>query len=160
MQAEAFRMGMWRHILSIKAHMDKVFGRIVMQESLTVAQAMALLWIHRGSVKNVGSLGRLMQMGQANASTLCKKLEKDGLLRRIRDEKDERVVRLTLTENGERVVTHILACLEGLDRFIAAYPPEKLQCILTGFEETEIFLQTLQAMNETCHQGKEQGTHA
>ena len=66
----------------------------------------------------------------------------------------------TLTENGERVVTHILACLEGLDRFIAAYPPEKLQCILTGFEETEIFLQTLQAMNETCHQGKEQGTHA
>ena len=63
-----------------------------------------LLELHRCGSHTVGSLSRSIGVAGANASSACKRLERQGLLMRGRDPRDERVVRLALTPEGLRTV--------------------------------------------------------
>lgn len=50
---------------------------------------------------SIGSLGKTIGVTGGNISNICKKLEKQGFVNRIRSEEDERVVNVELTEQGE-----------------------------------------------------------
>ena len=49
---------------------------------------------------SIGNLGKTIGVTGGNISNICKKLEKKGLVDRIRSEEDERVVNVRLTETG------------------------------------------------------------
>jgi DNA-binding MarR family transcriptional regulator len=51
----------------------------------------------------VAAIGRELQLEPATLSPLLKRLEASGLVRRERDPKDERMLRVTLTDKGRRL---------------------------------------------------------
>lgn len=49
---------------------------------------------------SIGNLGRAIGVTGGNISNICKKLEKQGFVNRVRSEEDERVVNVELTDKG------------------------------------------------------------
>ena len=76
---------------------------------------------------SIGELATRTGVGQSSITTACQRLEKAGLVSRVRDDQDERVVRVSLTHEGvaqlERwrrekraVLTELLAPLHADER--------------------------------------------
>ncbi len=60
---------------------------------------MVVLWQQDG--QTVGQIGERLALGTSTLTPLLKRLEAAGYVRRVRDGRDERVVRVTLTEAGQ-----------------------------------------------------------
>ena len=73
-------------------------------------------------------------MGQANASSLCKKLEQGGYLTRSRDRADGRVVTLSLTPEGRAAAGRIQAKLNQFLELINALPAELRGDLMRGLQ--------------------------
>ena len=54
-----------------------------------------------GKEVSIGNLGKAIGVTGGNISNICKKLEKQGFVERIRSVDDERVVNVILTDNGK-----------------------------------------------------------
>lgn len=130
-----FRMEVCKRMRQIKLEMDKFMEPLLAIEGLTTLQMLVLSEIYMGNAESVGSLVRQMNIGQANASTLCKKMEQDGFIRRVRASEDERIVRLALTDKGKGAIENLEKAFSTLDPFLAAYPPQKLKHILEGMQD-------------------------
>jgi MarR family transcriptional regulator, organic hydroperoxide resistance regulator len=79
---------------------------------------MLVLWEHDGIA--IGELGQRLYLDTGTLSPLLKKLARDGLVTRVRDERDERVVRIGLTARGRELrnaaaqMRNRLSCRLGL----------------------------------------------
>ena len=60
---------------------------------------MMALWEHGGMTE--GELGRILRLESGTLAPLLKRLEKAGLINRVRPETNERKLYLSLTEDGE-----------------------------------------------------------
>ncbi|MDO4732443.1 MAG: winged helix DNA-binding protein [Bacillota bacterium] len=97
------------HILrSIRVNFQRRMEPILREADLSLIQILLLLGISSGDIENVNGVCRVLELGQGNASTLCKKMEQSGLLLRERSRQDERVVQLSLTQAGEEKVQTLL----------------------------------------------------
>ena len=67
---------------------------------LTYPQYLALVALWGEDGQTVGQLGQALQLESNTLTPLLKRLEAQGLLTRARDSKDERQVRVSLTEAG------------------------------------------------------------
>ncbi|MDZ4310914.1 MAG: MarR family transcriptional regulator [Cypionkella sp.] len=67
---------------------------------LTYPQYLALVALWDEDGQTVGQLGQALQLESNTLTPLLKRLEAQGLVARARDAKDERQVRVTLTEAG------------------------------------------------------------
>lgn len=75
---------------------------------------MMVLWEHGGMTE--GELGRLVHLDSGTLAPLLKRLEKQGLLRRIRPDSNERKLFLSLTDEGESLkdkAVHIPPAMQG-----------------------------------------------
>jgi DNA-binding MarR family transcriptional regulator len=97
----------------ITTGMDEVFRPIVESYGLTMLQTRLLFEIAQSELATVGSLGNVVGLSSGNASTMCKKLEKAGFITRVRNTKDERFVKLVLTELGSETIQKIDAALQA-----------------------------------------------
>ncbi|MCQ2145240.1 MAG: MarR family transcriptional regulator [Bacteroidales bacterium] len=61
--------------------------------------AMMVFWEHKSVT--VGKLGEILRLDSGTLTPMLKKMETAGLVRRSRGSKDERVVEVTITEQGE-----------------------------------------------------------
>ena len=91
---------------TLKTKTARLLEPIVQAEGLTPLQASVLLQLFRQNAA-VGDISEATCMGQANASSLCKKLEQGGFLTRSRGESDGRVVTLSLTPKGRETEERI-----------------------------------------------------
>ena len=57
--------------------------------------------------QTVGELSQSTQILRSNITSVCKKMEKDGYLVRSRSLMDERVVRVSLTDKGTKIMETI-----------------------------------------------------
>lgn len=62
----------------------------------------------------VSQLGQALSVHVSTASNMLDKLARAGMVERLRDEEDRRVVRLRLTEKGRGIVAHAPRPLTGL----------------------------------------------
>ncbi|MDR0958120.1 MAG: MarR family transcriptional regulator [Clostridiales bacterium] len=137
MQLAEFRNGVITTMRSCKVSYEKLAALVLEGEGVTYLQAMILYGIYDGLVTNVSSVSRLFCTEQANASAMCKKLERDGLIVRNRRKDDERVVSLLLTENGRTVLHNLEVKLHKWDSFLESLMPQTLETILAGLTEGE-----------------------
>ncbi len=70
---------------------------------LTYTQYIAMLVLWERKTVNVKKLGEYLYLDSGTLTPVLKHLEKMGLIARIRSEEDERIVMLTLTEEGEKL---------------------------------------------------------
>lgn len=99
MTLEEFNGQLWPLLRQINDSINALLRPVCDRQGLTPIQLRALLAI-RQQPCTVGELGRSICMADTNVSALCKRLERRGLLRRVRGSRDERVVHLELTGAG------------------------------------------------------------
>lgn len=68
---------------------------------LTYTQYITMLVMWEQKQMTVKALGKLLYLDSGTLTPVLKKLEQKGLITRSRDEKDERVLNVTLTKDGE-----------------------------------------------------------
>lgn len=112
MEMVLFRNGIWDMLRKINDSVDQVFSPLADAHHITMMQMRLLMELYQGGEHTIGSLAKALSLTGGNASSMCKRLEREGHLARIRDSNDERVVNLRLTEKGEKIVRNIEECLD------------------------------------------------
>lgn len=92
----------------------KHFRAIEERCGVSGAQLWALIEIHNAPGVRISEVAQRMAIHPSTTSNLLDKVEAQGLVRRVRDEADQRVVRLHLTDRGRRVVARAPAPARGV----------------------------------------------
>lgn len=134
-RAVELRNELWDFVRMMSQGVNTVFTPIMEAHGLTTLQARILMAIMKCGSATVGSVGEAVGVNSGNASTTCKKLEKAGFVKRVRDPADERYVRLVLTDRGQETIRRID------DTFMRMYGPileataaEDYETIITGMK--------------------------
>ena len=143
MQVSDFKTEMWSMSYQIKANMQKFIVPIIQTEGLSMHQAYILIGLLEGSFTNISSLCKELGVNQGNVSTMCKNMEKSGLLERNRSREDERVVNLSLTDKGRDTIQRLLSKADQFDDIFEQIPIEKLEAIINGMHEFSELLKIL-----------------
>ncbi|PYE85585.1 MarR family winged helix-turn-helix transcriptional regulator [Pseudoroseicyclus aestuarii] len=87
-------------VYSTEHALTQLYRPLLSGVGLTYPQylVMTLLWDH--DARSVGELGRALQLDTSTLTPMLKRLETMELVRRSRDRRDERVVRVSLTPDG------------------------------------------------------------
>lgn len=88
-------------IYSTMHAITKAYQPLLAKTGLTYPQYLAMLALWDASDVTVKQLGERLFLDSGTLTPLLKRLEAMGLVHRVRDPKDERRVRLTLTEKGK-----------------------------------------------------------
>lgn len=106
---------------------------------LTYTQYITMLVMWEQKQMTVKELGKLLYLDSGTLTPVLKKLEHKGYVTRSRDEKDERVLNVTLTKDGEdlkekalEIPSKIGGCVQ-LSEKEAIMLHQTLQKILKGF---------------------------
>lgn len=102
------------------------------QIGLTYTQYIVMMVLWEKKSMNVKSLGEHLYLDSGTLTPLLKKMEEQGLLLRKRDNKDERNVIVTITEQGEQLKAKALEI-----------PLKMKECIPISAEEAQLLYQLL-----------------
>lgn len=113
-----------RHISAL----IKQKGREILSNyTITPPQFVALQWLHEIGDMTIGDLSNKMYLAFSTTTDLVDRMEKNALVKRIRDNEDRRVVRIHLLEEGERIIAEVIVKRQ-----------KYLNDIVTDFSETEV----------------------
>ncbi len=143
MITEKYLSDLCKSYYDLKYSLFKVVEVMCKDEGLTVLQTMMLFLIRSEGSVSVGDLSNYFNITHSNASTLCKKLEKDELLTRKRSHADERTVMITVTEKGNQVLERMLERGKGFADSMKDIPQERLDFIITTMNEATGLLSKL-----------------
>lgn len=94
-----------RYIAAIIKHNGR---KILKNYTITPPQFIALQWLFEHGEMTIGDLSQKMFLAFSTTTDLVDRMEKNDLVKRIRDEKDRRVVRIKLLEEGKRVIEEVI----------------------------------------------------
>lgn len=133
---EAFKRSLLDYSKKINDCTNTLLNQEATHHGLTAMQLRLLMELHKDGTMAIGEMAS--QLGQAgtNVSTMCKKLEKLGLIHRQRSAQDERIVMLALTEAGEaRMVQINRAFDKKISRMMDVVDEAELREMLSGLEK-------------------------
>ena len=145
MEPAEFKNQVWALMRDITDRMNGVFHPIIDRYGLTIMQMRVLFEIRREDGCTVSGLSRRVCAAGTNVSALCKRLEREGLLERSRDPRDERVVHITLTGEGRRTVDEVDALVT---RAFPLLNEEDAEVILDGMQMLSLLLQKRDSIQE------------
>lgn len=96
-----------REMLEIQQKSMRFVNLISEGESLSQSQLILLLQLKFNGGMKATEIADFFNVTPGAVTSMCDKLEKLNLLHRIRDSEDRRVVKMVLTEDGERKVQEI-----------------------------------------------------
>lgn len=94
--------------------MTKIYKPLLQPLGLTYPQYLAMLVLWEGDGITVGNISTRLLTDPGSLTPVLKRLESEGLIRRIRSSTDERVVELYLTDAGKALqeqARHIPSCV-------------------------------------------------
>lgn len=94
-----------RHIAAIIKQQGR---RILSNYTITPPQFIALQWLFEHGDMTIGDLSNKMYLAFSTTTDLVDRMEKNQLVKRVRDEQDRRVVRINLLSEGERVIEEVI----------------------------------------------------
>ncbi|QIZ68572.1 MarR family winged helix-turn-helix transcriptional regulator [Geobacillus subterraneus] len=92
----------------IAANLKQRGREILTNYPITPPQFVALQWLLEEGDLTVGELSNKMYLACSTTTDLIDRMERNGLVSRIRDEHDRRVVRIHLLEKGERIIEEVI----------------------------------------------------
>lgn len=97
-----FNNSIFSMIREISHKIDILLQDTATELGITTLQLKMLITLYStGKEVSIGNLGKAIGVTGGNISNICKKLEKQGFVERIRSVDDERVVNVVLTDNGK-----------------------------------------------------------
>lgn len=99
-------------------HLSQAVRELFAKEGISGKQYNALRAIRRAGSEGAtaGEIGRQMTDPKADVTRLLDRMIRDGLVERLRDAKDRRVVRARLTQAGEALLSRLDAPLRDLHK--------------------------------------------
>lgn len=142
MDVGEFKSILWDYSREITEHTNILVNSVCEENGLTMLQIRILVEIKKSSSQTIGSLASRLNMAGANISTMCKKLEGKGFLERVRDQGDERVVKVVLSGKGNKAVEEVDHIL--VSRITAALQEEEevLADIINGLKKLHDLLES------------------
>lgn len=95
--------------------------------TITPPQFVALQWLFEDGDMTIGELSNKMYLAFSTTTDLVDRMEKNQLVKRVKDPNDRRVVRIHLLAEGERIIDEVIKKRQ-------AY----LQEVLRNFSEEDI----------------------
>jgi len=95
----------FRYISSIIKHNGR---KILKNYTVTPPQFIALQWLFEHGDMTIGDLSNKMFLAFSTTTDLVDRMEKNNLVKRVKDEKDRRVVRIHLLSEGERIIEEVI----------------------------------------------------
>ncbi|WP_407690682.1 MarR family winged helix-turn-helix transcriptional regulator [Salinibacillus xinjiangensis] len=131
--------------LRVIAHIIKQKGReILTHYPVTPPQFIALQWLLEEGDLTIGELSKKLYLAFSTTTDLVDRLEKNELVKRVRDQEDRRVVRIHLLEKGEIIIDEVIEKRQ-----------QYLQEVLESFSDDQV-----QSLNEVLNQlNKEMSSH-
>lgn len=103
-----FNNSIFSMIREISHKIDILLQDTAIELGITTLQLKMLINLYaKGESVSIGNLGRAIGVTGGNISNICKKLEKQGFVKRVRSEEDERVVNVELTDKGEEAAERV-----------------------------------------------------
>lgn len=134
----------WDFLRTISEGMANTFRPTVEEHGLTLMQTRILVEIKEGCPHTVGSLGGIVGLTSGNASSMCKKLEIAGFIKRLRTPEDERFVKLAITEYGAATVEKIETVLEQrYGAFLESKGENEFKNFLANMEKVSTFIREM-----------------
>lgn len=129
-----FRNGLWDMLRTVNDSIDKLFRPLAEEHGLTMIQMRLLMELHQNDGITIGCLAKAVSLTSGNASAMCKRLEKEGFLERVRSSDDERNVNLCLLEKGRQVIDRVEAKLEErYGALLEQWGPQNAAAVKDGF---------------------------
>jgi len=100
---------------------------IVSDYAITPPQFVALQWLEELGDITIGELSNRLYLAFSTTTDLVDRMEKNELVKRVRDENDRRVVVVHLLEKGERIIQEVIEKRQ-----------QYLQEMLVGFNDQEV----------------------
>ena len=119
-------------VKDINKQLNEQLTRIYRPYGLTAAQAMVLMYLYKNGKQNITDLSALLSTGKSNLSPLCKRMEKSGYIRRIRDIEDQRILYIELTHYAEEIMLKASASDPEIELFSEFKNEADQDKILTG----------------------------
>lgn len=112
---------------------------------LTAPQAMILIALHRGGPEKISDMAKKLSMTNSNLSVICQRLEKSDFVIRKRDEFDQRVVYLYLSDRCKTIMQD-MECRIGSEYLLALQSASE--------QDKETILKGLLKLNELLSRSK------
>lgn len=81
---------------------------ILTQYPITPPQFVALQWLLEEGDLTIGELSNKMYLACSTTTDLVDRMERNGLVARVKDRHDRRVVRIHLLKEGERIIEEVI----------------------------------------------------
>lgn len=81
---------------------------ILTQYPITLPQFVALQWLLEEGDLTIGELSNKMYLACSTTTDLVDRMERNGLVARVKDRHDRRVVRIHLLKEGERIIEEVI----------------------------------------------------
>lgn len=119
----------WTLIRNLSHLLGKVRDRELSQYGITVTQSAVLYMIKAlGERANPGNIARVLFREPTTISNTLIRMEKEGLIKRLKDSRRKSQVRVTLTEEGERAYRDSTR-RESIKRLMSQLPENKCRQI-------------------------------
>ena len=110
-----FNNSIFSMIREISHKIDILLQDTATEMDITTLQLKMIITLYSsGKPVSIGNLGKAIGVTGGNISNICKKLEKQGLVDRVRSEEDERVVNVELTDKGREAANKVGVYFEEL----------------------------------------------
>ena len=144
MEVVDFKSIIWDYSRKIVESVNQIYEPVIDRCGLTMMQARILMELHQCEPHTIGSLGESTCVAGANISAMCKKLEGQGFVERVRKQDDERVVQVVLTKLGQETVSEIDRILDDkLAQYLLEETKENLDDITVGLQKLNELLQKI-----------------
>lgn len=135
MDVEGFKYQLCDSSRKINEVVNALLSRLGAVYGLSAMQVRILMEIGQKDTMTVGTIANRVMIAGANISTMCKKLEQLGFIKRSRDELDERIVRIELTELGMKATRAMDQSFdEKIIKALGNQPEENLKLVLCAIE--------------------------
>jgi MarR family transcriptional regulator, organic hydroperoxide resistance regulator len=105
-------------------------GREILSNyTITPPQIVALQWLFEEGDMTIGELSNKMYLAFSTTTDLVDRMEKNELVKRVKDPNDRRVVRIHLLSEGERIIEEVIKKRQVY-----------LQEVLKNFSEDEVIM--------------------
>ncbi|UFT97967.1 MarR family transcriptional regulator [Radiobacillus kanasensis] len=81
---------------------------ILNQYPITAPQFIALQWLSEEGDLTTGELSNKIHLAFSTTTDLVDRMEKNGVVKRVKDEKDKRIVRIHILDKGESIIHEVI----------------------------------------------------
>ncbi|MCA0982554.1 MarR family transcriptional regulator [Halobacillus yeomjeoni] len=106
-------------------------GRVILNHyPITAPQFVALQWLLEKGDMTIGELSKCIHLACSTTTDLVDRMENNGLVERVRDPNDRRVVRIHVLSKGEEIIHEVIQKRQNyLEGVLEDFPDEDVETL-------------------------------